>query len=190
MMSDDGVVAGLDEAATQRGMSVACGSDQTVEVSISGGVVTVSVRGASVVRGGGESLPIDDLSRHRARRALEARGDLLTRQEAADYTRRSVRVFDRTLRPRLHNAGTEARPLFLREDLDRCLHGGASHGEASHALHHGGAANDAVPQAPHSPARPPSSPPPPSPAARGFVRQSAAGKAALERLRGSNKPTK
>lgn len=108
----------------------AYGPDQTVEVSIQGGVVTVSVKGGAGIHAG-QSSPseprdmhpevVDELSRERARRALASIGYLLTRREAAAYTRRSVQTFDRFLRPQLRNAGTPARPLFLKEDIDQCL---------------------------------------------------------------------
>ncbi len=105
----------------------AYGADQTVEVYIRDGVVTVSVKGGAVVhrdlKPAGTGVPevTDELSRERARRALASIGYLFTRQEAAAYTRRSVQTFDRTLRPRLRNAGTPARPQFLKEDIDQCL---------------------------------------------------------------------
>lgn len=108
----------------------ACGAGQTVEVSIRDGVVVISVKGGArgqAAPGVAPSAPaqqpepVDELSRLRAQRALAELGYLLTRKEAAAYTRRSVQTFDRYMRPLLRNAGTPARPLYLKEDIDRCL---------------------------------------------------------------------
>lgn len=117
----------MDNQDGQPRFSVACGANQTIQVSIQDGVVTVSIQGSGAIADTEDDdrellAPADDLTRERARRALAEIGYLLTRKEAADYTRRSVQTFDRSLRPHLRNAGTPARPLYLKEEIDRCLH--------------------------------------------------------------------
>jgi hypothetical protein len=63
----------------------------------------------------------DDLTARRARRTLEECGELLTRAEAAAFTRRCTKTFDKTLRPHLRNVGTEHRPLFLVQEINEWL---------------------------------------------------------------------
>jgi hypothetical protein len=67
------------------------------------------------------SLIPDDLTQRRARRTLEECGELLTRAEAAAFTRRCTKTFDKTLRPHLRNVGTEHRPLFLVQEINEWL---------------------------------------------------------------------
>ena len=67
------------------------------------------------------SLVPDDLTARRARRTLEECGELLTRAEAAAFTRRCTKTFDRTLRPHLRNVGSERRPLFLVQEINEWL---------------------------------------------------------------------
>lgn len=71
--------------------------------------------------GGPQDWRSDDLTAHAARRTLESAGELLTRAEAAAYTRRAPKTFDRTIRATLRNLGTERRPLFLKKDIDEWL---------------------------------------------------------------------
>jgi hypothetical protein len=82
---------------------------------------------------GGSHLSVNDLDAARARRALLAGGhaanlveqagasELLTREEAARYTRRSPKTFDKTIRCSLSNRGTPRRPLYSKKEIDRWL---------------------------------------------------------------------
>ena len=144
-----------------------CGSGQTIAVSIEGGVVTVSITGGEPAPPSGHLPPPDDLTRERSRRALTAIGYLLTRQEAAAYTRRSVQTFDRFLRHQLRNAGTPARPLFLKEDIDRCLQNLPSPGTPSTTSANTPVASTGASGSP----------------TRGFVTRSRQAKVILEKLR-------
>lgn len=79
-----------------------------------------------------DTLDVDDVTSASARAVLRTSPELLRRDEAAKYTRRSPRIFDRTIRPYIRNVGTKRRLQYTRTEIDKCLEEHPHNGPSAH----------------------------------------------------------